>query len=200
MTRLRRSRAAQLPAWGQWALGLALLGLAEGVLRLVYDPRAHVFGQRETEVTGWLALAALLLTLFARRLGLAPYRRALGLAGFFYTVAHLYFSYDHILDDDWQNLLFLSRGQQAGWALGLVALLGLLPLALTSTDSAVRRLGPRWKPLHHLGPWMTLLATLHTVWIGVHFGLDPLAWTSVALLLLTALALLARRRPTRSPA
>ncbi len=192
--RAARPRARRLPAWAPWALGLAAPLGADLVLRALYDPASHTFQQREAEVTGWLSLAALLLVLASRPLRLVTYRRALGLAAFGYALLHVVFSYTGVLGADVQNLLFVSRSDQAGWALGLAALVGLLPLALTSTNAAMRRLGPRWKALHALGPWMTLLAALHTVWLGVHFGLNPLAWTSVALLLLTALALLGRRR------
>ncbi len=196
----RRAHSARVPAWGQWAVGLAVLLGADLVLRALYDPASHTFQQREAEVTGWLSLAALLLVLASKPLRLVSYRRALGLWAFGFALLHVVFSYAGVLDGDVLNLLFLSRGAQVGWAVGALALLGLLPLALTSTNGAMRRLGARWKALHRLGPWMTALAALHTAWIGVHFGLTPLTWTSVTLLLLTAALLLGRASNWRKPA
>ena len=45
--------------------------------------------------------------------------------------------------------------------IGFIALLGLLTLAGTSTDAAVRRLGPRWNTLHRVAYVIAALAILH---------------------------------------
>ncbi|AFZ67996.1 ferric reductase-like transmembrane domain-containing protein [Deinococcus peraridilitoris] len=183
-------------------VAIAALGAlnTELALRVLYDPSAHVFGQRQAEVYGWFSLLALLLVLASHWLRLVAYRRALGLAAFVYALVHVWYSHRHILGGDWENVLFFSPSDQAGLWVGVLALLGLLPLVITSSDRARRRLGGRWKTLHRLGPPMTVLATWHTVWIGVHFGLVPLAWTSVVLLALTFVLFLFRlRKVRRSP-
>lgn len=184
------TRAAPWP--GQLALGLLVVIVTEEALRLLYPPGHHLLAQRRTEVYGWLSLAGLLLVLASRGLRLVPYRRALGLAAFGFAGVHTGLAYVHVLNRDVESVLFLSPQDQAALWLGVAALIGLLPLALTSTAASVRRLGKRWKTLHRLGPWMTLLAAVHTAWIGVHFGVDPLAWTSVGVLLLTAALFLFR--------
>jgi len=79
------------------------------------------------------------------------------------------------------------------WA-GIVALAGLLPLAVTSFTPAQRRMGRWWKRLHRLGPWLTVLSALHTAWAGGHFGLMPLRWTSLALVVLSLALFFLRAR------
>ena len=165
-------------------LGLLLLVLlnSELLLRLLAGP--GVLAQRREELYGALSLLALLLILASRWLPRwRPYRRALGLAAFGSGLLHGWLALGTVLQGDPQNLLFLNQATQAAILAGVLALAGLLPLALTSSHWAQRRLGRRWKTLHRAGPPLTLLSALHTAWAGVHFGLSPLAWTSAALLL-----------------
>ena len=194
---LSRSRA--VPFVEQLVITVVVvIGIEQG-LRALYMTEHHVLMQRRMEVYGWASMLALLLVLASKWLRLVPYRRILGLFGFGTAAAHTWLAFQHVLDSDLENLFFLTPANQAAVWIGVVSLAGLLPLALTSSDRAMRRLGRRWKALHRLGPPMTLLAAVHTAWIGVHFGLDPLAWTSVTLLL-TTLALLAARSFRLRPA
>jgi sulfoxide reductase heme-binding subunit YedZ len=48
--------------------------------------------------------------------------------------------------------------------LGFSALLLLIPLAMTSNQAMVRRLGKSWKKLHKLTYLITILAILHFIW------------------------------------
>jgi DMSO/TMAO reductase YedYZ heme-binding membrane subunit len=185
LTELREGARRPLPGPVQAALVVFIAASAESVTRRLYPADSAVLTQRLGEVHGWLSLAALLLVFPARRLGLLRYRRALGLAGFAYALLHTMYTFGHTLDGQLDSLLFLSPSMQGGIVLGGLALLLLAPLALTSSNLAVRRLGGRWRALHKLGPLATLLASVHSAWIGVHFGLWPLAWTSVVLLAVT---------------
>lgn len=177
--------------------GLILL-LLEVALHQLYPHGGHLLAQRRSEVYGGLSLTALLLVLASRWLRLVPLRRTLGRFAFATAVIHSHQAFRDVLHSDVQAVLFLSPSHQAAVWLGVVALLGLLPLAVTSSNAAVRRLGKRWKTLHRLGPPMTLLAVLHTVLLGVHFGVSPLAWASLALGLGTG-AVFALRRSRRFP-
>jgi sulfoxide reductase heme-binding subunit YedZ len=76
----------------------------------------------------------------------------------------------------------------------MAAFLMLLPLALTSTDRAIRRLGPQaWARLHRLAYPATLLG-------GLHFLMSLKAWQTGpalymgAILVLLVLRLVPRRR------
>ena len=94
-------------------------------------------------------------------------RRYLGLAAFAYAAIHtiLYLvdmaSIRAILGE------FFALGIWTGWLASLL----LLPLALTSNDFAVRRLGWRWKALQRLIYAAAVLVLLH--WIFVHNNLAP---------------------------
>lgn len=106
---------------GDWALRFLLIALAVTPLR---------------KVTGWAPLARL--------------RRMLGLFAFFYVCLHLssYIGID--LFFDWPALVkdVLKRRYIT---LGMIAFALLLPLAITSTDGMIRRLGGRnWRRLHLL--------------------------------------------------
>ncbi|WP_425146484.1 ferric reductase-like transmembrane domain-containing protein [Deinococcus sp.] len=186
----------RLPASGLLQLGLSLLVALNAELLLRLLAPAGALAERREEVYGALSLLALLLILATRWLPRwKAYRRALGLAAFGYGLLHGWLALGTVLQGDPQNLLFLNQATQAAILAGVLALAGLLPLALTSSNWAQRRLGRRWKRLHRAGPWLTLLSALHTAWAGVHFGLSPLAWTSATLLLGVGLLVLHPRRP-----
>ncbi len=112
-------------------------------------------------------------------------RRMLGLFAFFYALLHAltYFIFDQSLDP---GLIWADTVKHPRIAVGFVAFLILLPLALTSTDAAVRRLGKRWGRLHRLVYPATALGILHYLmvqkldwsvgtWYIIVFGLLLLA-------------------------
>ena len=92
-------------------------------------------------------------------------RRLLGLYTFFYVALHLtiFLWLDYLLDPQLiVEALFAKR-----YALiGLVAFLIMLPLAITSTRSAMRRMGKRWKTLHKWVYVAGVLAVLHYLLLG----------------------------------
>lgn len=182
-----------------WALLLGLPLIAEGVLRALYTQTSHTFEQRQSEVYGWFAVACLLLVLVARPLKLIQQRRMLGVFAFLFSALHTWVAYRAVFDSDWESLEFLSKADQWATWCGVIALLGFVPLFLTSTNGAVRKMGKHWKTLHRLGPPLTLMAILHTLWMGVHFGLDSLTWTSILLILLTLVVYIWRYRKDRTP-
>lgn len=143
-----------------------------------------------THVTGDWTLRLLLLSLAvtpARRLlrvpALAPLRRTLGLAAFGYASLHL--------------LTYVALDQGFAWAFlledvsehrfvtaGFAAFLCLVPLAITSTRRAQKRLGPRWQRLHRLVYPAAILAVIHYLWLVKADLLPPLAYASVLAVLL----------------
>jgi sulfoxide reductase heme-binding subunit YedZ len=196
--RTRTDVRRTVPASGGLQLLVSVLLPLNLELLLRVLPQAALAERRE-ELYGFLSLLSLLLVLLTRWWPLLrPYRRALGLAAFVYGTYHGWLAVQHVLQGDPTNLLFLNQGTQASYWAGIVALLGLLPLAVTSFTPVQRRMGRWWKRLHRLGPWLTLLSALHTAWAGVHFGLMPLKWTSLALVILS-LALFFFRARGRGP-
>ncbi len=87
-------------------------------------------------------------------------RRMLGLFAFCYALLHAvtYFVFDQSLDP---GLIWADTVKHPRIAVGFIAFLLLLPLAVTSTDAMVRRLGKRWSRLHRLVYAATALSILH---------------------------------------
>jgi methionine sulfoxide reductase heme-binding subunit len=109
-------------------------------------------------------LIALLITPLRKIFGWNPlikYRRMLGLYAFFYGVIHLvtYSIFDKSLDvwaiasDVWQRPFI---------AVGMLAFTMLVPLAVTSTNGWVKRLGGKnWSRLHKLSYVVPVLGVIH---------------------------------------
>jgi sulfoxide reductase heme-binding subunit YedZ len=91
-------------------------------------------------------------------------RRMLGLYGFFYASLHVstYIGLDQVFD--WQAI-FDDVTKRKFIFVGFAAFILLIPLAVTSTSAAVKRLGyARWKQLHHLAYIAPLLGVIHFTW------------------------------------
>ncbi len=119
-------------------------------------------------VTGILSLVFLFLTLLITPLrwvtgwgGWIAFRRALGLFGFFYAVVHaaIYVAFDRELSiSSTISEIWLRRFLQVG----TLAVCLMIPLAITSTNSMIQKLGPkRWKLLHRLVYIVAALGVAH---------------------------------------
>ncbi len=143
--------------------------------------------------SGLWALALLWATLAVtptRRLGwsgLLRHRRKLGLYAFFYTVLHVlaWAVWDRggVPASMWTDLW---RRDFIG--VGALAVLCLIPLAATSTQGWMRRLGRGWKRLHALVYPAAILSALHFDWMraGKNDFLEPRLYALVLALLLAA--------------
>ncbi|MFP5411623.1 MAG: sulfite oxidase heme-binding subunit YedZ [Gammaproteobacteria bacterium] len=193
---------AGLPRWLKPAVFLlSLLPLA----RLFLLGFAGELGANPVEFvtrsTGTWALVMLCLTLAVtplRRLSgwnaLVRLRRMLGLFAFFYASLHftVFLWLEHWFDVAAMLLDVLERPFVTA---GFLAFLLMLPLAATSTQAMVRRLGSRWQALHRLVYLIAPLAVLHFWWHKAgknDFG-EPAFYGAVVALLLAA-RLVGRRR------
>ncbi|MDP9590762.1 UNVERIFIED_ORG: sulfoxide reductase heme-binding subunit YedZ [Shinella zoogloeoides] len=112
------------------------------------------------------------------------YRRALGLLAFWYVLMHFltYMVLDQYLNfaaiiDDIVRRPFIT--------IGMAAFVMLIPLALTSNNWSIRKLGPRWVKLHRLVYVIAAAGVLHFAMSVKVVGLEPWTYiTLVALLLL----------------
>jgi sulfoxide reductase heme-binding subunit YedZ len=137
-----------------------------------------------------LLLVTLAVTPLRRYLGwnfLGQYRRMLGLFAYAYAALHLliYVVFDQSLDP---KLIWDDTIEHPRIAVGALAVLLLTPLAMTSTDRMIRRLGKRWGRLHRLIYPATALGVLHylmvqkldiregLVFAGVFLSLMLLRW------------------------
>ena len=168
--------------------------VADGLLgRLGANPIEEVLDR-----LGFWTLALLTLSLVPTPahdlLGLAwpvRIRRMLGLFAFSYATLHLswYVGVDQFFDP---AVLARDVLKRRFMVVGFAAWLLLVPLAVTSTDRWVRRLGfARWKRLHRLVYVAALLGVVHFVW-RVKADLRRPAWFAVAVGVLLAARLVPR--------
>lgn len=183
----------RLPEWAVWVLGAGPLAW------LVWGAFAGALGPDPVKAIehglGLWALRFLLASLAVTPLrwaglNLFKHRRPLGLLAFSYAVLHLlaWIGFD----------MGLRLGQAAEDLVkrpyiiaGMLGLLALLPLALTSTRAAIRRMGRNWTRLHRLAYAALALGVLH-------FALILKVWTGEFLVYLALAALLLGLRLARS--
>jgi sulfoxide reductase heme-binding subunit YedZ len=148
-------------------------------------------------------IASLAITPLRRMPGLNPligYRRMLGLFAFFYGVLHMLHYIVIDLRFDWLTLLD-DLTYRRFFIAGMIALALMVPLAITSTKSWIRRLGKNWQRLHNLVYLSALAATVHYVWQWKAISIPSLYYPAVMVLLLLARVVLwankkiARRKP-----
>jgi len=152
---------------GRWALKFLLITLAVTPVR---------------RLTGWNAII--------------QYRRMLGLFAFFYATLHFasyivldqYFAWGAIVADIAKRPFIL---------MGTLALLTMMPLAITSTKGWIRRLGRRWQTLHRLIYVSALCAVVHFARKVKVIAGDPVIYAGVLAALLGFRAVWYLRKQTR---
>jgi sulfoxide reductase heme-binding subunit YedZ len=139
---------------------------------------------------GKTALNLLLITLLVtpvRELARLPHllrlRRTLGLLAFFYVVLH--FLIYVFLDLELRFGMVLTEiARRPYLTIGVAALLMLIPLAATSTNRMMRRLGRRWQKLHRLVYLVAILGVWHYYWQVKRDVREPLVYAGILALLL----------------
>jgi sulfoxide reductase heme-binding subunit YedZ len=140
---------------GDWGLRFLLLTLAVTPLR---------------KLAGWTVLAR--------------YRRMLGLWAFAYVALHL-LSYV-VLDQffDW-TAIGIEILKHKFITAGMLAFVLLVPLAATSTNGMIKRLGgARWRRLHQTIYVIAPLAAMHFIWMVKADLREPLLYATILLVLL----------------
>ena len=147
----------------------------------------------------YLLCATLAITPLRRLTGwnwLVRLRRMAGLFTFFYAFMHFmtFLWFDHFFDVAamWKDVL-----KRPFITVGFVAFVLLIPLAATSTNGMIKRLGRNWARLHKLIYAIAPLAILHYWWMkaGKHNFEQPIVWGSVVGVLLLARVWWSFRRP-----
>ena len=140
--------------------------------------------------TGDWSLRFLLLTLAVtplRRLSgwnrLQRFRRMLGLFAFFYVGLHfaVYLVFDQFFD--WQAIV-ADVAKRPYITVGFTAFLLLIPLAVTSTNGMMKRLGRNWQRLHRLVYLIAVLGVLHYAWLVKADLREPLLYGGLLAVLL----------------
>ena len=139
---------------------------------------------------GELALIFLILTLSVTpllkifKVNLIKYRRCFGLVTFYYVISHIliYLIFDIGLSLD---LLVSDLKKRYFIIAGFFSFLLLVPLAVTSSDKAIRRLSPKsWKRLHRLVFIALLLSIIHFILLSKTWTIELLAYTLTAIIIL----------------
>ncbi len=163
-----------------------------------------------TRATGDWTLYFLCITLAVtplRRLTkwnwLVKIRRMLGLFAFFYVSLHFttFFWFDHFFDI---SEMLKDVYKRPFITVGFSAFVLLIPLAVTSTNGMIKRLGgKRWQWLHRLVYLVAMLGILHFWWMraGKHNFEKPIIFGTIvgALLLVRVYWYLKQKRATRVP-
>jgi sulfoxide reductase heme-binding subunit YedZ len=146
-----------------------------------------------TRSTGWWTLTFLLVTLLVtplRRLTglnwLLRLRRMLGLFAFFHVCLHFttYIWLDQFFD--WTGIV-KDIAKRPFITVGFTAFVLLIPLAATSTNRMVKRLGARrWQLLHRLVYAIAVLGVVHYWWLVKKDITEPVIFAALLTLLLGA--------------
>lgn len=126
----------------------------------------------------WLLIAGLSVTPLRRHAGLnlMRFRRAIGVVTFFYLLAHLLTWL--VLDVQFQNV-WADIVKRWYITVGMAGFLLMLPLALTSNDWSVRRLGAgTWRRLHRLVYPVAVLGALHFLLLVKGVQLEPMLYAA----------------------
>ena len=143
-----------------------------------------------THFTGEWALNFLLVTLsitplrtLTRKNALIRFRRMLGLFAFFYACLHV--STYLVLDQffDWDEIV-RDVAKRPYITVGFTAFVLLIPLAVTSTNKMVQRLGNNWRRLHSLIYPIAVLVIFHYLWLVKADILPPVIYGLILCLLL----------------
>lgn len=138
---------------GKWGLNLLLITLAVTPVR---------------RITNWNVLIR--------------FRRMLGLFAFFYILLH--FVIYAVLDQGLAlNYIIEDIIERPYITLGITGLLLLIPLAVTSTNGMMRRLGRRWQKLHRLVYLIAILGVWHFYWQVKQDIVEPLIYAGILAIL-----------------
>lgn len=170
---------------------ICLLPIAAAIFAVANDQLGANPIEGLLHITGEWGLRFLLITLCVtplqitfKWLWIARLRRMFGLFAFFYAALHLLIWL--VLDQGLDLSTALSEIIEKKYiTVGIVSLLTMVPLAVTSNRWSIRKLGKRWKPLHRLIYPLTVLAIVHFLWqVRAKDIMEPALYLGFLLLLL----------------
>ena len=113
-------------------------------------------------------------------LNLLKFRRAIGVTTFFFVLAH--FLVFAILDVQSLGRVWEEVVKRPYVTVGMLSFLMLIPLALTSNNYSVRKMGAvAWRKMHKLTYPAAILGALHYLWLVKGFQLEPIIYLIVIL-------------------
>ena len=178
-----------VPAWPLYVIGAAYMAwefwqALNGLGPYSVEP-INVLERQYGEVALILLIVGLIVTPLRTFTGvvLVKYRRAIGLLAFFFVLAH--FLVFALLDVQTLGRVVTEVVKRPYVTIGFIAFLALIPLALTSNNWSIRRMGPvRWRRLHQLVYPAAVLGALHYIWLVKGWPLEPFLYMGAVLALL----------------
>jgi len=171
----------KIPVWGVYLVGalpapwLLYLAMTGGLGVEPIKALEHELGELALQ----LLIVGLAITPLRRHVGLnlMKFRRAIGVLTFAYVSLHLVVWL--VLDVQLPSQIWADIVKRPYITVGMAAFLMLLPLAVTSNNWSVRRLGSSWRKLHRLVYPAALLGALHYVMLAKGFQIEPLIYLAI---------------------
>lgn len=144
-----------------------------------------------------LIIAGLMITPARKYFGLnlLKFRRAIGVMAFVYVVVHLgvwvvldmSLRFEQMWGDIWKRPYI---------TVGIVAFIGMIPLAMTSNDLSVRKLGAAaWRKLHKVTYLIAILGAIHFIMVQKVWERDAIVYFGV-IVVLVGLRYIPKRKTT----
>ena len=179
----------QVPAWPLYILCIGhvfwqfYLGLNGALGPEPIKALEHAYGGSGLKVL----IATLAVTPARKHLGLnlLKFRRALGLSAFIYILSHL--AVWLVLDIGNVAMIWADIVKRPYITVGMAGFALLLPLAVTSNNASIRRLGAAsWRKLHKLTYLAAILGAVHFIMLVKGIQLEPLVFLAVILALISS--------------
>ncbi len=181
------TQVRRVPVWAVYATGavfviyLFYLAATGGLGVEPINELERVMGRTALK----LLIAGLAVTPLRRFTGLnlMKFRRALGVLAFSYVAVHLLIWL--VLDVQIPAQIWADIVKRPYVTIGMAGFAALLPLAMTSNNWSVRRMGPQsWRRLHRLVYPAVLLGAVHFIILTKGFPFRPLVYLTIVLILL----------------
>ncbi len=183
LIQLINSGLRKIPTWVLYIL-LPIPGILAIVAGLTDNLGPEPIKELEGEL-GEVAIKLLIIGLAVTpllhftRINLLRFRRAIGVVAFGYVAAHFltWLLLDvQLLSQIWADIL-----KRPYISVGFVGFMAMVPLAVTSNNWSMRKLGQFWSVLHRLTYIATFLGGLHYIMLVKGFQMEPLVHMAIIL-------------------
>lgn len=171
----------KVPAWTIYIVGAAYavwqFWLALNQIGPYLVEPINVLERAYGEVALKLLVLGLLVTPLRKWAGvnLIKFRRAIGVTTFFFVLAH--FLVFAILDVQSVERVWTEIVKRPYVTVGMVSFVLMIPLAISSNNLSVRKLGAAsWRKLHKLTYPIAILGAIHYLWLVKGFQLEPIIY------------------------
>lgn len=178
----------KLPAWTIYKVGAVYavwqFWLALNQIEPYLVEPINVLERAYGEVGLKLMVLGLLVTPLRKWTGvnLIKFRRAIGVTAFFFVLAH--FLVFAILDVQSVSRVWTEIVKRPYVTVGMASFLMLIPLAVTSNNLSVRKMGSAtWRKLHKLTYPAAILGAVHYLWLVKGFQIEPIIYLMIILVL-----------------